>query len=127
MKFKFDFKKLKNIDFSKIKWEEINLKRIPMVIGGIIILIGILLHQYENIMLSLIIFGGVVAALPYVMLSYLEYSKIKSIEDQMPIFLQDLAESQKVGLTLNESLKQAAKIDYGRLSPEIRKIYHQLL
>jgi flagellar protein FlaJ len=60
------------------------------------------------------------------LLSYLEYSKIKSIEDQMPVFLQDLAESQKVGLTLNESLKQAAQIDYGRLSPEIKKIYHQL-
>jgi flagellar protein FlaJ len=60
------------------------------------------------------------------LLSYFEYSRIKAIEDQLPVFLLDLAESQKVGLTLHESLRQAAKTDYGKLSPEIKTVYNQL-
>jgi len=123
---KFNIKNLKDIDLKKIEWEKIDLKRIPMAIGGFIILIGLLLNQYETIMLGLLILGAVIAALPYAIFSYIEFSKIRAIEDQMPLFLQDLAESQKVGLTLDQSLKQASKIDYGRLSPEIKKIYHQL-
>jgi len=106
--------------------ERIEPKHISLIIAAALIFIGILLHQYEGIMMNLIVLGVIIGATPYAMLSYFEYARIKAIEDQLPIFLLDLAESQKVGLTLHESLKQASKTDYGKLSTEIKKVYNQL-
>jgi len=110
----------------KMNFKKMGIKKIFFIVGGIVVVTGLLSYQNETIMLNLLVLGIILGAAPYALLSYLEYSRIKAIEDQMPIFLLDLAESQKVGLTLNESLKQASKIDYGRLSPEIKKIYDQL-
>ena len=104
----------------------IGYKRIPLIVAAVIIIIGLIFYKEPGIMGNLLVLGTIIGVAPIVLLSYFEYSKIKAIEDQLPIFLLDLAESQKVGLTLHESLKQAAKTDYGKLTPEIRKVYNQL-
>jgi flagellar protein FlaJ len=105
---------------------KIEYKQIPLIVAAVIIVIGIIFYQEPGIMGNLIVLGTIVGVAPYALFSYFEYSKIRAIEDQLPIFLLDLAESQKVGLTLHESLKQAAKTDYGKLTPEIKKVYNQL-
>ena len=104
----------------------IEYKQIPLIIAAVIIVTGLIFYQEPGIMGNLIVLGTIVGVAPYALFSYFEYSKIKAIEDQLPIFLLDLAESQKVGLTLHESLKQASKTDYGKLTPEIKKVYNQL-
>ncbi|MFH1473307.1 MAG: type II secretion system F family protein [Candidatus Aenigmatarchaeota archaeon] len=104
----------------------IEYKYIPLIVAAIIIAIGLFFYEIPAIMYNLIVLGVIIGVAPLVLISYFEYSRIKAIEDQLPIFLLDLAESQKVGLTLHESLKQAAKTDYGKLTPEIRKVYNQL-
>jgi flagellar protein FlaJ len=119
-------KKMKKKKKSKGIKEIIKPTYIPPIIGTVLILIGIVFYQYGGVMLSLISLGAIVAVAPYALLLYFEYVKIKAIEDQLPVFLLDLAESQKVGLTLHESLRQASKTDYGKLSPEIKKVYNQL-
>ena len=101
-------------------------KQIPLIAAAVIIITGLAFYQNPGIMGNLVVLGIIVGVAPYALLSYFEYSKIKAIEDQLPIFLLDLAESQKVGLTLHESLKQASKTDYGKLTPEIKKVYNQL-
>lgn len=115
-------KKKKSFDIK----EMITPKRIPIIVAAVLILTGLVFYQQEAIMLNLIVLGVIIGITPYALLSYFDYAKIKAIEDQLPIFLLDLAESQKVGLTLHESLRQASKTDYGKLSPEIRKVYNQL-
>jgi len=112
----------KGIDIKSL----ISIKRIPIIIAAVLIIIGLIFYNNVAIMGNLILLGIIIGVIPYALMSYFEYSRIKSIEDQMPVFLLDLAESQKVGLTLNESLKQASKTDYGKLTPEIQKVYHQL-
>jgi flagellar protein FlaJ len=101
---------------------------ISFIVAAAIISIGLVffLLGMDIIAGNLIVLGIIIGIAPYVMINYFEYARIKAIEDQMPIFLLDLAESQKVGLTLHESLKQASRVDYGKLSPEIKKVYNQL-
>ena len=96
---------------SKSISELIKPKYIPIIVAAALILVGIALYQYGGIMLNLIVLGIIIGAAPYALTSYFEYSRIKAIEDQLPVFLLDLAESQKVGLTLHESLRQAAKTE----------------
>jgi flagellar protein FlaJ len=106
--------------------ERIKPTNIPFIVAAVLIIIGLAFYQNVGIMMNLIVLGIIIAVAPYALLSYFDYAKIKAIEDQLPVFLLDLAESQKVGLTLHESLKQASKTDYGKLSPEIKKVYNQL-
>jgi flagellar protein FlaJ len=105
---------------------KVETKKIPLIAAAVIILVGLLFYNNVGIMGNLIVLGIIIGIVPYALFSYFDYAKIKAIEDQLPIFLLDLAESQKVGLTLHESLKQASKTDYGKLSPEIKKVYNQL-
>jgi flagellar protein FlaJ len=75
---------------------------------------------------NLILLAAIIGAVPFAFFSYFEYNKIKSMEDQLPLFLLDLSEAQKIGMTLPEALKQVSKTDYGKLTEEISKIDYQL-
>jgi len=130
---KFDLKDKLNFGSEKPKKGKpkkgkfsIDYKRMPLIAAAVIIIIGLIFNEHPIIMGNLVVLGIIIGVAPVVLISYFEYSKIKAIEDQLPIFLLDLAESQKVGLTLHESLKQASKTDYGKLTPEIKKVYNQL-
>lgn len=103
------------------------IKYLPIVFACILILIGILGFSGNiGLMGNFILLGFMVGMIPYLLLSYFELQWIRAIEEQMPLFLLDLAESQKTGMTLPDSLKLIAKTDYGRLSPEIKNINDQI-
>ena len=104
-----------------------NLKYIPVIIASVLVIIGIIIFSTDaGLGANFILLALVVGIVPFVFISYFEYQKIKSIEDQLPIFLLDLAEAQKVGLILPVALKNASKTDYGKLTPEIKRISDQL-
>jgi flagellar protein FlaJ len=109
----------------KIK-AEFNIKYIPILIAGILIAISFFFYQNIGIMANLILLGAIIGSVPYAFFSYFEFKKIRSIEDQLPLFLLDLSEAQKIGMTLPEALRQVGKTDYGKLTEEINKIDYQL-
>jgi archaeal flagellar protein FlaJ len=51
---------------------------------------------------------------------------IDAIENRLPDFLNDLAETRRAGLTLAASLQSCSLSDYGALTPEIRKMANQV-
>ena len=52
--------------------------------------------------------------------------RVDGIEERLPDFLNDLAETKRAGLTLAASLQSCALADYGPLSKEIRKMADQV-
>jgi len=54
------------------------------------------------------------------------FNRIKSLEEKMPEFLRDVAESGKFGMTLATSIRSAAKGRYGDLTPEIKRMAAQI-
>lgn len=104
-----------------------NVKYIPVIIASVLAIIGIIIFSTDvGLGANFILLAIIIGIVPFVFISYFEYQKIKSIEDQLPIFLLDLAEAQKVGLILPEALKNASKTDYGKLTPEIKRVSNQL-
>jgi flagellar protein FlaJ len=103
-----------------------NTKIIPIIIAAILIVVSIFFRENISLMGNLILLAAIIGIVPYAFLSYFEYKKIKVMEDQLPLFLLDLSESQKIGMTLTEALKKVSKTDYGKLSEEIKKIDYQL-
>lgn len=107
----------------KIKFK---IKYIPVIVAGILIAISFFFYQNIGIMGNLILLAAIIGAVPYAFFSYFEFKKIRSMEDQLPLFLLDLSEAQKIGMTLPDALRQVGKTDYGKLSEEINKIDYQL-
>jgi flagellar protein FlaJ len=54
------------------------------------------------------------------------YHKVRALEEKLPEFLRDVAESGKFGMTLAASIRSAAKGRYGDLTPEIKRMAAQI-
>jgi len=106
--------------------KKIKIKHIPLIVAGILAFIGLFFYNNISLMGNFILLAAVIGIIPYALLTYFEFKRIKDIEDRLPIFFLDLAESLKIGMTLPEAFKQASKIDYGKLSAEIKKVNDQL-
>jgi len=103
-----------------------NIKYAPLIVAAILIVTSLFFYTNISIMGNLILLATVIGAIPYAFLSYFDYKRIRTMEDLMPLFLLDLSEAQKIGMTLPDALKQVSKTDYGRLTEEIKKIDYQL-
>lgn len=68
----------------------------------------------------------VVACLPVAVFSARNAHNIRLIEQRFPDLLRDLNESHSAGLTMAQSIRVAAKGDYGRLNPEVRRMANQV-
>ncbi|MCD6477246.1 MAG: type II secretion system F family protein [Candidatus Aenigmarchaeota archaeon] len=111
----------------KFDFKKISYQHIPLIVAALIIFFGIIVFWGNAALIgNFILFGSVVGTIPYIMISYLRYQKIKAIEDQIPGFLLDLSEAQKTGMTLPSALKTISKKDYGVLTKEIKKMNNQI-
>src|SRR3990172_7616355 len=104
-----------------------NIKKLPPIIAAIVVFVGVILF-YENVALmgNFLLLSILIGIVPYVIVSYLEYQRLRAVEEQIPVFVLDLAETQKTGMGFAEGLRQISKTDYGKLSPEIKKINDQI-
>lgn len=104
-----------------------NPMHIPPIAGGMLLLVGIVLFYNDAGLLgNFVIISLLVGFLPFIIVAYFNNEKIRAIEEQFPIFLRDIAESQKAGTSLPDAFRSAARTDYGKLSKEIKKISDQL-
>jgi len=87
--------------------------------GKIVLLGGV--TPLDFLVIGLLVFIG-----PYGMYENYRYKKIRSLEEKLPEFLRDVAESGKFGMTLAASIRSAAKGRYGDLTPEIKRMAAQI-
>lgn len=106
---------------------KLDLHTIPPIVAALIVIIGVpLFYNNIGILGNLILLAVVIGFLPWLILNYMDMKHIRSIEEHLPAFMLDLSETQKTGLTLPDAIRMATKSDYGRLSPEIKRINDQI-
>jgi archaeal flagellar protein FlaJ len=65
-------------------------------------------------------------AFPLVIFRYQHFRIIKEMEEKFPLFLRDVVESIRSGMPFHLAIVASGKIDYGRLSKEVKKMANQL-
>ena len=75
---------------------------------------------------NIMILVTILMSVPFFLLRYQKYKRVKDIEKKFPDFLRDLTESLRAGLPLHKAIQSASKADYGALSTEIRKMSNQI-
>lgn len=96
--------------------------------AGVIIVVGVFLYMSisDRIGGMLMILGLLVGVLPYGILSFLKNRAVREMEDQFPVFLKDLAESKRGGMTIMRAFESSRQSDYGRLNREVRKVHQEM-
>ena len=96
--------------------------------GGFVALLGMVLMISGSARMGGIVFLSslVVGILPYGIMSFLKTRAVNQMESEFPEFLKDLAESKRGGMTLLKAFESAMENDYGKLDPQIERIYHEL-
>lgn len=86
----------------------------------------IYLNKITDYGTTLYIIGAVVIGAPVVIFKYFESNKLKEMEQNFPVFLQDFVESMRGGMTLPQAFRTISENKYGVLSPLVKKMSAQL-
>ncbi|UCC93153.1 MAG: type II secretion system F family protein [Thermoplasmata archaeon] len=76
--------------------------------------------------IDFVVFAVLIAVGPVGMMITMEQSRIADIEKRLPDFLRDVAEAGRFGMTLSGAIVASSKGEYGRLTPEIRRMASQI-
>jgi archaeal flagellar protein FlaJ len=99
---------------------------VPAVAGAAIVMLSIAVARDVAVVGNSFIIALFITIVPYFLYKYSKYSWIKSVERQFPNFIRDIADSKRSGMTLESSIKMAAKTNYGKLTPEIQTMSNKL-
>jgi flagellar protein FlaJ len=98
---------------------------ITVIISLLLIVFALVIGDI-GILGNMIILSVFIIIIPQIFQYYVEYKDIKEMEAKFPFFLRDLTESIRSGMPLHKAIINAGKVDYGKLSKEVRKMAHQL-
>ena len=59
-------------------------------------------------------------------LEYVKFHHNREVEERFPDFLQDISRNIKSGMTFTQAVKATKNINYGALSPNVKKIVNQI-
>ncbi len=76
--------------------------------------------------IDFIVFAILIAVGPVGVMITMEQSRITEIEKRLPDFLRDVAEAGRFGMTLSKAIVSSSKGEYGRMTPEIRRMASQI-
>lgn len=105
--------------------EKTKILLISLVIAGFLTSIGILSGDI-GVLGNSVILSTFVLATPQLFLRYEQFRGLKEMEERMPLFLRDMAESIRAGMAPHKALIASSKVDYGKLSKEINKTANQI-
>lgn len=85
-------------------------------------------HIFPKILstLDLFTFGILSTIGPIGFYNHIKIKKRIDIQNRLPDFLREISSSTSSGMTVFDSIKSAAKTDYGRLTPELKRMSAQL-
>jgi flagellar protein FlaJ len=75
---------------------------------------------------ELVFFAITVGIFPPAILNYADHQWRKAIDQHLPDLFRTIVQAQETGMTLPQALEEAAKRDYGPLTPELRKMTTQI-
>ncbi len=102
------------------------MKFIPPTIGTIFLIVVAIIFKDIGVIGTACLFAIIIGSIPYFLFSYIRYREVSAMESQLPNFLRDLVEEVRSGMTLPKAIQLVSNVDYGKLSKEVKKMYHQL-
>ncbi len=94
--------------------------------GIFLIFLAFLFKNIPKLFSTLVFLAIFVSVLPPSLILYADYKRKKEIEEMFPVFLRDLVEAVRGGLTIPQAFRSVCRNDYKALNPYVRKVASQL-
>ncbi|MBI2674822.1 MAG: type II secretion system F family protein [Candidatus Aenigmarchaeota archaeon] len=91
------------------------------VFSVLLIVIGIVIGD-PALIINLVIISVFAFIVQFFLYKYSYYMWVKSIEDQFPKFVRNMADNLRSGMSFKEALNIATKSDYGKLTEEVKRM-----
>ena len=105
--------------------KEIKVLLISLAVSAIFIFIGIWSKDLGVIGNSIILSTFIIVG-PQIFFRHQKHKTLKEIETRFPTFLRDVVETIRSGMPFHQAVILNSNIDYGKLSPHVKKMAHQL-
>jgi flagellar protein FlaJ len=76
--------------------------------------------------MDFIVFGVITCIGPIGFYNHMKENRKREVEERMPDFLRDIANSTSSGMTIFDAIKSASEGEYGKLTPELQTMTSQL-
>ncbi|MCS7106188.1 MAG: type II secretion system F family protein [Candidatus Aenigmarchaeota archaeon] len=96
-----------------------------LVVSAFFLAVGIISNDRAVLGNSIILSAFAIAG-PLFFFRYMRVREIKEMEEKFPFFLRDVIEALRSGSPLHTSVLIASKYEYGKLTPEIKKMASQI-
>jgi len=113
----------------------IDIKQIVYILVAVGVMISVLMavllaagsiHMGRVEAIDMVVVAVLIAIGPLGFMADAEQRRIRNIEERLPDFLRDVAEAGRFGMTLASAIVSASKGEYGKLTPEIRRMASQI-
>lgn len=115
-----------------VNWVLRNKKKTAVIGGSLIaatIVTAINFVYFTHSAIAFQILGSLAVLLalgPSLTISYSEYSTSRELETKFPLYITDVVDGVRAGMTLPIAMKAAAKHDYDKLNPSVRQMAAQM-
>jgi len=99
---------------------------VSVVLATVIVGLGYLRFWKALTLDECVFFALIIAMSPIAILNYVEYRWRKMVDERLPDLFRTIVQGQETGMTLPQALENAAKRNYGPLTPELRKMTSQI-
>ena len=96
-----------------------------VVVSSIFVIIGIVSGD-KGVFGNSIILSVFLISIPQFLFGYGRYKELKEYEETFPLFLRDVIENIRSGSPFHTAIQAVSKIEYGKLSKEIKKMSNQI-
>ncbi|MCD6230108.1 MAG: type II secretion system F family protein [Candidatus Diapherotrites archaeon] len=109
---------------------ELKAEHLYYIFGGFMLIISLLVAFLfffgTDSFFNWVFIGLIVGFGPLAYHKYNDYMRIERIEESFPVFLRDISESKRAGMTLPKAVYATSTTYYGDLSIEVKKISNQI-
>jgi len=99
---------------------------VSVLIAITIVLLGYFTVGVSAALDDFVFFSLLAIISPIALLNYIDYRWRKAVDEHLPDLFRSIVQAQEVGMTLPKALEEAAKRDYGPLTPELKKMTAQI-
>ncbi len=96
-----------------------------LVAGAGLILTGIISGD-AGVFGNLFILAVVLMVLPPFLSRYAHFLWLRAVEEQFPLFVRDLADASRSGMSFREAIAIVSRSNYGKLTEEVRTMHNRL-
>jgi len=113
----------------------IDIKQIVYILIAVGVILSVLMaallamdsiHMGRIEAIDMVVIAILIGIGPLGFMADAEQRRVRNIEERLPDFLRDVAEAGRFGMTLASAIVSASKGEYGKLTPEIRRMASQI-